>query len=88
MFCIVFLRVPIGGGKIHLHISGTLAVDGFIKANSFKMQGSSLGGGGSGGSVLVYTSNFTGKMVITFSFLYDMIIIDISSCRLNIIFQN
>lgn len=45
-----------------MEIAHTLAVDGYIKANSENTQSSNSNGasGGSGGSILIQTHNFTG----------------------------
>ncbi|XP_060557569.1 uncharacterized protein LOC132717977, partial [Ruditapes philippinarum] len=48
------------GGVIHMKIAHTLAVDGYIKANSENIVKSD-GNGGSGGSITIYTHNFTGS---------------------------
>ena len=45
-----------------MEISGTLAVDGYIKANSYDTTSTIYNGasGGSGGSIYIQTGNFTG----------------------------
>ncbi|KAL4226615.1 hypothetical protein ACF0H5_014598 [Mactra antiquata] len=51
-----------GGGVLHMEIAHTLAVDGYIKANSENTISSMSGAsGGSGGSILIQTHNFTGS---------------------------
>ena len=55
-----------GGGKIEMHVAGTLEVSGFVQANSEDVQDLTSGqyaysGGGSGGSIYVMTGNFTGE---------------------------
>ncbi|WAR26294.1 hypothetical protein MAR_011998 [Mya arenaria] len=51
-----------GGGVLHMEVAHTLAVDGYIKANSYD-TGSNTGGasGGSAGSIYIQTHNFTGS---------------------------
>lgn len=46
-----------------MEIQHTLAVDGYIRANS-EDTGSNVNGasGGSGGSIIINTHNFTGKL--------------------------
>jgi hypothetical protein len=55
-----------GGGIIHMEIAHTLAVDGYIKANSENTISASTNGasGGSGGSILIQTFNFTGMLLV------------------------
>ena len=45
-----------------MEIAGTLAVDGYIKANSYDTTSTIYNGasGGSGGSIYIQTGNFTG----------------------------
>ncbi|KAK3576661.1 hypothetical protein CHS0354_004945 [Potamilus streckersoni] len=51
-----------GGGVLELDVKHTLTVDGFIKANSLPVVSSSyLASGGSAGSILINTVNFTGS---------------------------
>ena len=46
-----------------MEISGTLSVDGYIKSNSYDTTSTIYNGasGGSGGSILINTGNFTGN---------------------------
>ena len=57
--CILCISSP-GGGVVELTVKKTLTVDGYIRANSEDVK-ASLASGGSGGSVLIRTQNFTGK---------------------------
>ena len=53
-----------------MNIAHTLAVDGYIKANSENILTSDGKGasGGSGGSITIHTYNFTGKCLINYQF--------------------
>ncbi|KAL8620480.1 hypothetical protein ACOMHN_056872 [Nucella lapillus] len=53
----------IGGGRLTMKVAHTLAVDGYIQANSRRVKGDNLGlsSGGSGGSILIHTVNITGS---------------------------
>jgi len=47
-----------------MDVTKTLKVDGYIQANSLDLNGARNGGsGGSGGSILIDTGNFTGKFI-------------------------
>ena len=52
-----------------MEVSGTLLVDGYIKANSYDTTSTIYNGasGGSGGSIFIHAGNFTGK------FCYDLL---------------
>ena len=53
--------LPTGGGILDIEVVDTLKVDGYIWANSRDLVGDRSGGsGGSGGSILIRTGNFTG----------------------------
>ena len=47
-----------------MEISRTLSVDGYIKANSYDTTSTVYNGasGGSGGSIIINTANFTGSL--------------------------
>lgn len=50
-----------GGGILEMHVGGTLEVSGYIQANALDVNTTtSYSGGGSGGSILIFTTNFTG----------------------------
>jgi len=55
-----------GGGTLLINVSHTLAVEGYIMSNSddVTVNGKVTDGssGGSAGSILVYTTNFTGMI--------------------------
>ena len=59
-----------GGGAIKIEIQDTLALDGIISANGengdydVRDHSFSFGGGGSGGSIYIITTNFTGPGLI------------------------
>ena len=53
--------IQTGGGILDIEVIDTLKVDGYILANSRDLVGDRIGGsGGSGGSILIRTGNFTG----------------------------
>ena len=54
--------IILGGGVILMEVAHTLTVDGYIKANSENTKSLLPDGasGGSGGSVQIWTHNFTG----------------------------
>ena len=49
-----------------MDISRTLGVDGYIKANSYDTGSTTYNGasGGSGGSIIIKTANFTGGFIL------------------------
>ena len=51
-----------GGGRLEIDVSHTLAVEGYIMANSDNVPNTAndLSSGGSAGSILIRTVNFTG----------------------------
>jgi len=50
-----------GGGVLHMEVAHTLAVDGYIKANSYNTNShANAASGGSAGSLYIQTHNFTG----------------------------
>ena len=62
VFVILNMVLIAGGGVIHMEVQHTLAVDGYIKANSENTGSNSNGAsGGSGGSIIIETHNFTGN---------------------------
>ena len=63
----IYLKMCIyfsGGGRLEIEVNHTLTVDGYIMANSedvLSVSSWSGASGGSGGSILINTVNFTGK---------------------------
>ena len=60
-----FVSVTPGGGKIEIEVAGGLEVSGYIQANSLDVEDLTAGqyqysGGGTGGSIMIHTGNFTG----------------------------
>ena len=51
-----------GGGIIEMHIGGEIEVSGYIQANAKTPGADTLSGGGSGGSILIFTTNYTGMI--------------------------
>ena len=46
---------------LHIDVSGTLSVDGYIQSNSLAVD-TERTGGGAGGSVIIQAVNFTGTL--------------------------
>lgn len=58
-----FFRLT-GGGKLEIEVAHTLTVDGYVMSNSDDVVSVSSwhgASGGSGGSIIINTVNFTGK---------------------------